>query len=104
MLVKMLWPDGKPTTTTDEEAAELDAKYDRAWREWDDPAYRKLRARWGTLQYESDEFQFWAKWEVLIISPPVEWDKVHMNPAYGRYSREIFRAFSQAFERASAGK
>lgn len=74
------------------------------WRDCTDPTFIKMRDRWGYFRDQLNEFEMWARWEVLQVSVPPGWERVHARLGYDRIRGGIIAAWSQLTEQSSQGK
>lgn len=75
-----------------------------AWETCRDPAFVAAKARFESIWAEMSEINLWARWEVMQVSVPPGWRRIHEHPAYVRFQTVFWQAWRALHEEQAQGK
>lgn len=75
-----------------------------AWETCKDPAFVVAKARFESIWAEMSEINLWARWEVMQVSVPAGWRRIHEHPAYVKFQPVFWQAWRALHEEQTQGK
>lgn len=81
-----------------------DKRIEDSWPTCLDPEFVNYRSRWIYFRTMMDEFEFWARWQVMQVKVPPGWERIQDRAGYDELRSVINRAWETLHEASERGK